>query len=65
MAESGANHSTPPVKEEREGTEPRWRCPECGARISPGYEETSEGIIKADGTWSCHRCGYFYDKKKA
>ena len=20
---------------------------------------------KADGTWSCHRCGYFYDKKKA
>ncbi|MHB1134165.1 MAG: hypothetical protein ACYC4L_17495 [Chloroflexota bacterium] len=60
---------TPPVKTSSRGSDdgaaPIWHCPECESRISPGYEETSEGIIKTDGTWHCRRCGYYYEKPRA
>jgi hypothetical protein len=68
MEDNWHQSQTPPVQSAGRGgpgVTPVWHCPECGARISPGYEETSEGIIKTDGTWHCHRCGYYYEKPRS
>ncbi len=41
---------------------PGFLCPLCDEQVQPGYDEASGGEIYGDGTYSCYKCGYFYER---